>query len=174
MSKIDYDLNKIRGFVFDVDGVLSPSIVPMGPDGTPARMANVKDGYVLQLAVKHGYKIAIISGGESNAFLHRCMILGIKDVYMGASDKLPIFKEWLLKTGLKPEEIVYIGDDVPDLECMRHAGLSVSPADGCTDVKRIAGYISPCIGGHGVVRDVVEEVMKAQGIWMNGEHAYKW
>ena len=174
MSKINYDLGKIRGFVFDVDGVLSPSTVPMGQDGVPCRMANVKDGYVMQLAVKHGYKFAIISGGESSAFLRRCVILGITDVYMSVSEKLPFLKDWLAKEGLHPDEIVYIGDDVPDIECMKCVGLPVSPADGCTDVKNVARYISPIKGGHGVVRDVVEEVMRAQGTWMSDDHDYKW
>lgn len=174
MSKIDYDLTRIKAFVFDVDGVLSPSTVPMGADGLPMRMVNVKDGYAMQLAVKHGYKFAIITGGSSEAIALRYRALGIHDVYMGASMKLPVLKKWAEENNIGLDEMLYAGDDIPDIDCMKAVGLAVAPADADTDVKAIARYISPVNGGYGVARDVIEEVMKAQGEWMSTEKAFGW
>ncbi len=174
MSKIDYDLTRIKGFVFDVDGVLSPCTIPMGNDGQPMRMVNIKDGYALQLAIKHGYKIAIITGGYSDALTLRFESLGIHDVFMKAKDKLPILKQWLKDNNLTKEEIAYIGDDIPDHDCMRHVELSVAPRDAAVEIKEIARYISPSDGGHGVGRDIVEQVMKARGDWMTSETAFGW
>lgn len=174
MSKIDYDLTKIKAFVFDVDGVLSPGTVPMTADGLPMRMVNVKDGYALQLAVKHGYKIAIITGGYSEAVAMRFKILGIDDVYMGASMKLPILKQWLNDNNLDASETVYVGDDIPDHDCMKAVGLSVAPADADIDIKGVAHYISTVNGGYGVAREIIEEVMKARGDWMSTEKAFGW
>lgn len=174
MSKIDYDLTRIKAFVFDVDGVLSPSTVPMGADGLPMRMVNVKDGYAMQLAVKHGYKFAIITGGSSEAIALRYRALGIHDVYMGVSMKLPVLKKWAQENNVGLDEMLYAGDDIPDIDCMKAVGLAVAPADADVDVKAIARYISPVNGGYGVARDVIEEVMKAQGEWMSTEKAFGW
>lgn len=174
MSKIDYDLSKIRAFVFDIDGVLSPATVPMGEDGMPMRMVNVKDGYAIQLAVKHGYKFAIITGGYSDALALRYKALGVNDVYMGSSMKLPVLKKWMEENGLEPEQVVYVGDDIPDHDCMRYVGLGVAPEDADVGIKKVARYISPVKGGYGVGRDVIEEVMKAQGEWMSTEKAFGW
>lgn len=174
MSKIDYDLSKIKAFVFDVDGVLSPSTVPMGADGLPMRMVNVKDGYAMQLAVKHGYKFAIITGGNSEAIALRYKALGINDVFMGSSMKLPILRKWLEDNGIDASEVVFAGDDIPDHDCMKEVGLSIAPADADVDIKAIARYISPVKGGYGVARDIIEEVMKAQGQWMSTEKAFGW
>lgn len=174
MSRINYDLTRIKGFVFDIDGVLSPSTIPMGDDGTPKRMVNIKDGYAIQLAVKHGYHIAIISGGAGEALKLRFSSLGIKDIYLKASTKLEIFKEWLQNNGLKPDEVIYFGDDVPDMQCMQACGLAVAPADAADDAKDMAGYISPYNGGYGVARDVIEQVMRCQGKWLNGDTAFGW
>lgn len=166
MSKIAYDLKKIKGMIFDVDGVLSPSTVPLCDDGTPARMANVKDGYALKVAVDNGYKIAIISGGESEIVERRFQIIGINDVFMGIGNKLPVMKQWLSANSLSPEEVIYAGDDIPDYSCMLHAGLSVAPLDAAIEIKGIADYISPIKGGMGVARDLIEQVMKAKGEWL--------
>lgn len=170
---IDYDLKKIRGLAFDVDGVLSPSTIPLGNDGMPRRMVNIKDGYALQLAAKSGLKLAIITGGKSDAVAARFEALGIKDIYQGASFKLPVLKEWSEKEGLQPEEILYMGDDIPDLAVMRKVGLSCTPHDGALECRETARYISPFSGGYGCVRDVVEQVLKAHGHWMAGE-AFGW
>lgn len=174
MSKIDYDLTKIKAFVFDVDGVLSPATVPMSAEGLPMRMVNVKDGYALQLAVKHGYKIAIITGGYSESIVLRYKILGINDVYMGSSMKLPILKQWLKDNNIDESETVYVGDDIPDHDCMKAVGLSVAPADADIDIKGVARYISTVNGGYGVAREIIEEVMKARGDWMSTEKAFGW
>lgn len=174
MSSIDYDLTKIKAFAFDVDGVLSPSTIPLGSDGYPRRMVNIKDGYALQLAVKRGFKIAIITGGVSDAVKTRFESLGIKDIFMGSSKKLPILKAWMEKEGLKPEEIVFMGDDIPDLPCLRHIGLPCAPFDACWEVKDTALYISKFTGGYGCGRDILEQVMKAQDKWLNDAEAFGW
>lgn len=174
MSRTDYDLSKIKAFVFDVDGVLSPSTIPLGADGLPCRCVNIKDGYALQLAVKHGYKIAIISGGVSDAVEKRFRGLGITDVVMGASMKLPILQKWMAENGLTPDEVVYAGDDIPDHDCMRAVGLSVAPRDAAPEIREIARYVAPVDGGYGVGRDIVEQVMKAKGDWMSTEKAFGW
>lgn len=171
---VDYDLTKIKAFAFDVDGVLSPSTIPLGEDGYPRRMVNIKDGYAMQLAVKKGYKIAIITGGKGEAVRIRFASLGVKDIYLNASKKLPILKEWMRKEGLVPEEVVYMGDDIPDLPCMRYVGLPCAPYDACWEVKETSTYISKFSGGYGCGRDILEQVMKAQDNWITDEKAFGW
>ena len=174
MSGLNYDLSKIRGIAFDVDGVLSCSTIPLYPTGEPMRMVNIKDGYALQLAVKHGYHIAIITGGNTESVRVRFEGLGIPDVYLGVAVKLPKLIEWMEKYGLKPEEVAFVGDDIPDIEAMKHAGLAVAPADAAFEVREMARYISPYEGGRGCGRDVIEQVMKAQGQWMADKRAFGW
>lgn len=174
MSKINYDLTKIKGIVFDVDGVLSPSTIPLGSDGNPTRMVNIKDGYALQLAAKHGYKIAIITGADSDAIKKRFNSLGITDVYTKAAMKRPLLEEWMTREGLNPESVVYVGDDIPDYEPMLSVGLPICPADAATDIKQISCYISKIKGGEGVARDVLEQIMRVNGDWMSTEKAFGW
>lgn len=174
MSKINYDLERIKGIVFDVDGVLSPSTIPMDSEEMPSRMVNIKDGYALQLAVKLGYKIAIITGGYSPAIKARFNGLGITDIYMKAGKKIDVLKQWMDANGLLSEEVAYVGDDIPDYEVMQHAGLAVAPLDAAVDIKSIADYISPVNGGYGVARDLLEEIMRAQGKWMTSAKAFGW
>lgn len=174
MSSINYDLTKIKGIAFDVDGVLSPSTIPLGDDGYPRRMVNVKDGYALQLAVKKGYKIAIITGGKSIAIETRFKSLGIIDIYTGASKKLPVLTQWMGKEGLQPEEVAYMGDDIPDLQCMRHVGLPCSPYDACWEAKQSSEFISKFSGGYGCGRDLLEQIMKAQDHWLSDTEAFGW
>lgn len=174
MSRIDYDLRLIRGIVFDVDGVLSPSTIPMAPDGMPMRMVNIKDGYALQLAVKCGLKMAIITGADSMAIDVRYRALGIRDIYLKASHKVPLLREWMHRNRFTRDEVAYVGDDIPDLEAMRQVGLKVCPADAATDIRMIADYISPVNGGHGVARDLLEQTLRAQGLWMADEKAFGW
>jgi len=171
---IMFDLKGIKGIAFDVDGVLSPSTIPIGDDGMPRRMLNVKDGYAIQLAVKKGLKLAIISGGHSEAVELRYHSLGVEDVYMGAAFKLPIFQQWLEKNSLDASEAIFVGDDIPDIHTMKAAGLSAAPADAAWQVKEIADYVSPCEGGRGVARDIIEKVLFAHGRWMDDEHAFGW
>ncbi len=174
MSSIPYDLKKIRAFVFDVDGVLSPSTIPLSSDGEPLRMVNIKDGYALQLAIKYGYEIAIITGGNTRAVKIRFARLGIIDIFQGAAHKLPVLEEWMSSKSLKSEEVIYMGDDIPDLMAMRHVGLPCAPYDACSEAKSTALYISPFGGGYGCARDVIEQVMKAQGQWMTDIKAFGW
>lgn len=174
MSRIDYDLTKIRGFVFDVDGVLSPSTIPMGYDGRPMRMANIKDGYALQLAIRFGYRIALITGGYSEAIRNRFGDLNITDVYMRVAEKVPVLQNWMRMNNFSFEEVVYVGDDIPDSKCMQLVGLSVAPKDAATEIKEMATYVSPFDGGYGVARDVIEQVLRAKGVWNNSEKAFGW
>lgn len=173
MSNINYDLRKIKAFVFDVDGVLSANVIPLHPNGDPMRTVNIKDGYALQLAVKKGYIIGIITGGYTDAVRIRFERLGIEHIYMRSAEKTVDFHDFLQKTGVLPEEVLYAGDDLPDYEVMQQVGLAVAPADAAPEIKRIAGYITLCKGGEGVARDVIEQTMKAQGKWMNAE-AFGW
>lgn len=173
MSSINYDLTKIRAFIFDVDGVLSREVIPLHPDGDPMRTVNIKDGYALQLAVKKGYEVAIITGAYTEAVKIRFSRLGITRLYMRSAVKIHDYQDFLAKTGLKPEEILYAGDDIPDYEVMKAVGLPVAPADAAPEIKQIATYISLKNGGEGVARDVIEQTMKAQGLWMSDE-AFGW
>ena len=173
MSTINYDLTKIRAFVFDVDGVLSRDVVSLHPNGDPMRTVNIKDGYAMQLAVKLGYQVAIITGGYTDSVRIRFERLGVQHIYMRSAVKINDYQDFLNKTGLKPEEVMYAGDDIPDYEVMRLAGLPVAPADAASEIKSIAKYISHKNGGDGIARDVIEQTLKAQGRWMQGE-AFGW
>ncbi len=173
MSTINYDLTKIRAFVFDVDGVLSRDVVSLHPNGDPMRTVNIKDGYAMQLAVKLGYQVAIITGGYTDSVRIRFERLGVQHIYMRSAVKINDYQDFLNKTGLKPEEVMYAGDDIPDYEVMQLAGLPVAPADAAPEIKSIAKYISHKNGGDGIARDVIEQTLKAQGRWMQGE-AFGW
>ena len=173
MSSINYDLTRIKAFVFDVDGVLSREVIPLSPDGDPMRTVNIKDGYALQLAVKKGYHVAIITGAYTEAVRVRFSRLGITHIYLKSAIKIRDYQDFLSKTGVQPEEVMYAGDDIPDYEVMQLAGLPVAPADAAPEIKQIAKYISSCKGGEGVARDVIEQTLKAQGHWM-GQEAFGW
>lgn len=174
MSKIDYDLRLIRAVAFDVDGVLSPSTVPMAPDGTPCRMVNIKDGYAIHLAAKTPLKMAIISGGTGEPLRMRYLALGLKDIYLGCSDKLSVLNEWMDANNLSANEVAFVGDDIPDIPPMRKVGLAVTPRDAAPEVKAIARYITRAEGGMGVARELLEEIMKVNGTWMADSKAFGW
>ena len=157
MSRTDFDLSRIKAFAFDVDGVLSPDTIPLHPSGEPMRIVNIKDGYALQFAAKMGYPIAIITGGRTEAVRKRFEGLGLNHVYMGAAVKIEIFKKWLDECGLRPDEVMYMGDDIPDYEVMQIAGLPACPADAAPEIKQIARYISPFGGGQGCGRDITKQ-----------------
>lgn len=171
---MDYDLSKIKGIVFDVDGVLSPSTIPMDSNGDPMRMVNIKDGYALQLAAKLGLKLAIITGAKTPAVRNRYQSLGLKDIFIAVAEKLPTLKQWISDNGLNSDEVMYVGDDIPDLPCLLTVGLGVAPADAAREIKDAARYISPHDGGYGVARDVIEQTLKAQGLWLHQDHAFGW
>ena len=165
MSSIPFDLSKIRAFVLDMDGVVSATVSPIGPDGMPMRTVNVKDGYAMQYAVKQGYTLAVISGGASEAMTQRFHQLGAKHVYMRVSDKAAQLDILCQEAGITPDQIAYIGDDIADIPIMKLVALPCAPADAAPEVKSIATYISLCDGGYGVVRDVIEQTLRANGQW---------
>ena len=169
---INYDLSKIRAVVFDLDGVLSSETISLGEDGTPLRTVNIKDGYAIQLAMKMGLRVAIISGCKIEAVRKRYEGLGMEDIYLGAAVKIKIYEDFIAKNGFKDDEIIFMGDDVPDLEVMRRVGCAVCPKDACPEVKAASCYISDKCGGQGCGRDVLEQVLRAQGKWLKDERAF--
>lgn len=174
MSKTSFDLSKLRGIVFDVDGVLSPSTIPMNDQGVPMRMVNIKDGYAMQLAAKCGIRMAIITGANTESIRVRYEALGIKDVYLRAAEKMPVLKMWLEQEGLSLADVAYVGDDIPDIVPMREVALAVAPADAAHEVKQVAKYITVADGGHGVARELLEQVLRAKHLWMNESKAFGW
>ena len=171
---INYELKKIRAIVFDIDGVLSAETIPMDTEGTPCRTVNIKDGYAIQLAVKMGLHIAIITGARVDAIRVRYEGLGVKDIFIGASVKMQVYDELIRKYGLQDEEIIFMGDDIPDYEVMQRSGCPCCPADAAAEIKQISTYVSPQQGGYGCGRDVIEQVLRAQGKWMADRHAFGW
>ena len=171
---INYDLTKIKAIFFDIDGVLSCETIQMSADGDPIRTVNIKDGYAIQFAVKCGLHIAIITGGKTEAVRCRYEKLGVKDIYLGAAIKTVQYEELLKKYNLKPEEVLYMGDDIPDYEVLKMVGLPCCPADACPEIKSICKYISHKEGGYGCGRDVIEQVLRAQGKWMTHGEAFGW
>lgn len=166
-------LKKIDTFILDYDGVLTNGTVILMPDGDALRTANVKDGYAMQLAVKKGYKIAIISGGRSASMVSRFKALNIRDFFLGVESKLEVMADYMKSNGLKQEQVLYIGDDIPDLKAMKTAGVAACPADASEEVKSICDYISNKKGGEGCVREIIEQVLKIRGDWMNND-AFAW
>lgn len=171
---INYDLSKIKTVVFDVDGVLSRQTITLSSTGEPLRTVNIKDGYAIQLAQKVGLRIAILTGGNTEAIRKRYAGLGVEDIFMGCAVKVKTYEEFLQKHGIKHEEVIYVGDDIPDYEVMRLCGCPCCPADACSDIKDISLYISSRNGGDGVGRDVVEQVLRAQGKWLSDAKAFGW
>jgi len=155
----------ITTFVLDVDGVLTDGTVQLLPGGEMSRKMSVKDGYALQLAVKKGYRIVIISGGRSESTVSRLQGLGIKDIYLNVTHKEERLQDYVLEHDLRWEEMLYMGDDIPDYRCMQMVGLAVCPADAVPEIKSICRYISPLNGGTGCVRDILEKVLKLNGHW---------
>jgi len=166
-------LKNINTFIFDYDGVLTDGTVILQADGEALRTANVKDGYALQLAVKLGFNVAIISGGNSASMNKRFEALKIKDFFLGVENKVEVFKKYLKDNDLDAGRILYMGDDIPDFQVMQLAGLACCPSDASPEIKSISQYISPKGGGKGCVRDVIEQTLKLQGKWMT-DHGFKW
>ena len=171
---INYDLQKIRAIVFDLDGVLSGSTIALDLDGTPLRTVNIKDGYAIQLAMKMDLRIAIISGCKIEAVRTRYEGLGMEDIYLGAAVKIKAYEEFKAKYGLKDDEVMFMGDDIPDLEVMRRVGCPVCPKDACPEVRELSLYISGYNGGAGCGRDVIEQTLRAQEKWLKDEKAFGW
>jgi len=159
-------LNQITTFVFDVDGVLTDGTINIMTNGELTRQMNVKDGYAMKIALNKGYRIAIISGGNNNGVKKRLNGLGIQDVYLEIYNKLETFNEYCKLYTIKPENVLYMGDDIPDAEVMKVVGLSCAPQDADSEIQLIAKYISHKKGGKGCVRDVIEQVLRVQNKWM--------
>jgi 3-deoxy-D-manno-octulosonate 8-phosphate phosphatase (KDO 8-P phosphatase) len=155
----------IRVFVFDVDGVMTDGTLQLLENGELSRKMHIRDGYALQMAVKKGYRVAVISGGSSANVAKRLQGLGITDIFTGVTDKKMVWTSYLEKYRLAADQILYMGDDLPDYEAMRLAGLPACPADAVPEIKAISRYISPLNGGSGCVRDVIEKVLKLHGDW---------
>jgi len=166
-------LKHITAFVFDYDGTLTDGTIILLDEGEPLRTANVRDGYAIQLAVKKGYRLAIISGGRSKSMNNRFRMLKVQDVFLGVEHKLDKLKEFMEMHRLKPENVLYLGDDIPDFHAMKYCGVATCPADAAEEIKAISHYISHYKGGEGCARDVVEQVLKVQGQWMDGD-AFTW
>lgn len=163
-------LKQVKAFVFDVDGVLSDGNILVTDNGKQLRTFNTKDGYAMQLAVKRGYPMAIITGGNSPGVKKRMEGLGIRDVYLNVHDKKTVLYDWLSENRLTLTDILYMGDDIPDLANMEIVGLPTCPADAVEEIKAISVYISPKKGGGGAARDVIEKVLKLQGKWQEDIH----
>ena len=158
-------LPNINTLIFDVDGVLTNGMVTIMPDGELVRHMNIKDGYALKTAVDKGYNVCIISGGTNEGVKTRLANLGIKDIYLGAHHKIEQYNELVKKYNLKPENVLYMGDDIPDYPVMKLVGLSCCPNDAAPEIQKISRYISYKKGGEGCVRDIIEQVLKVQGKW---------
>ena len=171
---INYDLTRIKALVFDVDGVLSAETIQMNGEGMLMRSLNTKDGYALRLAANEGLCVAIITGAHEASIRRRYEGLGIKDVYLGSSVKTVALRHLLEKYSLSADEVLYMGDDIPDYDVMKAVGLPCCPADAAPEIRDISLYVSHLCGGYGCVRDVVEQVLKAQGKWMANADAFSW
>ena len=171
---INYDLTRIRAIIFDIDGVLSAATITMGNDGVPQRTANIKDGYAIQLAMKLGLRIAIMTGAKVESVRHRYEGLGVEDIYIACAVKIETYDQFLAKYGLSDDEVMYMGDDIPDLEIMRRVGCPACPKDACPEIKDVSLYVSDCKGGYGCGRDVIEQTLRAQGKWVMNAKAFGW
>ena len=158
-------LNETTTFILDVDGVMTNGQALVTDEGKMLRSFNIKDGFAMQLAVKLGYKICIISGGNSSGVIKRLEGLGIKDIYMKVHEKLPVFKSYISDKNLKADEIAYMGDDLPDYNLIKQVGLKCCPADASHDIQEICDFVSSYPGGGGCVRELIEKVLRAQGKW---------
>ena len=160
----------ISTFVFDVDGVLTDGNLIILPGGVMARRMNIKDGYALQLAVKKNYKVVVISGGNSEEVKERLNLLGIKDVFMRVTNKKKCLDDYLTLNNITHENVLFMGDDMPDYEVMQSVALACCPADAAHEIKEICQYISPKNGGQGCARDVIEKVMTLHNAWLPDTH----
>lgn len=159
------NLKNITTFIFDVDGVLTNGTVIATESGELLRSFNIKDGYALQLAAKKGYHICIISGGKGAAMSKRFEMLNVADVFLGVHDKVAVFNQYLAQKNIAPQQVLYMGDDIPDLAVMQLVGIATCPADAVPEIKAVSHYISPFKGGETAVRDVIEKVLKVQQNW---------
>ena len=166
-------MNEITTFIFDVDGVLTDSSVHVTPTGEMLRIMNIRDGFAMKAALESGFNVCIISGGSNEGVRIRLRNLGITDIHLAAPNKVETFKEYIELYQINPENVLYMGDDIPDFHVMQLVGLPTCPQDSSPEIKAISSYVSHRNGGKGAVRDVIEQVMRVQGKWnlyFNGKH----
>ncbi len=166
-------MNTITTFILDVDGVLTDSSVHITPTGDMLRIMNIRDGFAMKAAIESGYNVCIISGGSNEGVRIRLRNLGLTDIYLASSNKVETFKEYTELYQINTEQVLYMGDDIPDYHVMKLVGLPTCPQDASPEIKAISNYISHKNGGKGAVRDVIEQVMRVQGKWniyFDGKH----
>lgn len=173
MTNFKEDLARVKALIFDIDGVLSTQTIHLNTFGVPNRTINLRDGYALQLAVKKGYHIGVISGCSSKEYFRRLKLLGVRDIYLNSRSKAAHFHDFINKYNLSSSDVLYMGDDIPDFEVMKIAGVPVCPSDADSEIRQISSYISDKKGGEGCVRDVIEQVMRLHNKWMDAD-AFCW
>jgi 3-deoxy-D-manno-octulosonate 8-phosphate phosphatase (KDO 8-P phosphatase) len=173
MTNFKEDLAKVKAFVFDIDGVMSLQTISLNAFGVPNRTVNLRDGYAIQLAVKKGYQVAVISGSNAKEYIKRLKLLGVKDVYLNSRSKVDHFNSFLKKHSIQKSDVLFMGDDIPDYGVMKLAGVPVCPADADSEIRQVALYISDKRGGEGCVRDVIEQVLRLHNNWMDND-AFTW
>jgi len=170
MKNFKEKLHDVKAFAFDVDGVFTDGDVIIYPSGELVRTTNTRDGYAVHKAIQQGFPVAIISGGKSEAVRERFKGLGVTDIYLGATDKVEALDDFRFKHGIELDQIVYMGDDIPDYEVMKRVGFPTCPSDAATEIIAISSYISSYAGGKGCVRDIIEQVLKLKGAWVNSDN----
>lgn len=165
MQNFKEKLTKITTFIFDVDGVLTDNKVLVMENGDVVRNVHSKDGYAIQLAIKKGYRLVILSGGNNVAVKNLLSKTGVQHLFINQHDKLQCYKDFINENNLSDEEVLYMGDDLPDYEVMSRVGVAACPNDSASEIKALSIYISPKNGGQGCVRDIIEQVMRVQGTW---------
>ncbi|MBO5830750.1 MAG: HAD hydrolase family protein [Alistipes sp.] len=165
MGNFKEDIARVEAIVLDVDGVMTDGGIIPTPDGDFIRRYHAKDGYAIAAALREDMKFCVISGGRGRMLENRLTMLGVTKMYLNCMDKVAAMSEFFAEYGVNPENVIYMGDDIPDLECMRIVGIPVCPADACMEVVEASRYVSEFDGGHGAVRDIVEQVMRAQDKW---------
>lgn len=167
MANYKTKLHQIKAFAFDVDGVLTDGTFQCTADGDLLRIYNAKDGFGLRTAINQGFPVAIITGGLSKSISNRLIPVGVKecDLYQNSRNKIPDFEDFCSRYGFKPEEVAFMGDDIPDIPILKVCGLAACPADAVPEVKAVCDYVSAFNGGKGCVRDLIEQVLKIDGKW---------
>jgi 3-deoxy-D-manno-octulosonate 8-phosphate phosphatase (KDO 8-P phosphatase) len=173
MTNFKEELQNVKAFVFDIDGVLSTQTIALSLWGIPLRTVNLRDGYAIQLAVKKGYHVGVISGANSKEYIKRLKTLGVNDIYLNSRTKKESITELVRKWNIDIRQVLYMGDDIPDFEVMKMVGLPACPSDADSEIKQVSVYISDKRGGEGCVRDVIEQTLRLHNNWMDYE-AFAW
>ncbi|MFR9620843.1 MAG: HAD hydrolase family protein [Rikenellaceae bacterium] len=165
MGNFKEDIALCKALVLDVDGVLTDGGITPTRDGDFIRTYNAKDGYAVAYAIKMGYPVCVITGGRGANLEYRLKMLGIKEMYIECMDKMAALNDFMRRYSITADQIIYMGDDIPDLECMRAVGVAVAPRDAAMEVVEVARYVSEFDGGRGCVRDIVEQWLRSHGKW---------